>query len=253
MAALVFIQRSRLGRVVFTLRDDELEVMTQFFGNRFERKIPIRSIATDYHAVAHRSTRLIVLFLILAGVCIFLARLAFTQSVLPTIVGIYPTMFAVGFAAGALAFARRLEGYQFTDRWQRPLFVILREHDQIEECDAFVRELLDRIERQDAGLPLGNGREPPQRAASAVRVGTGEGEEAPAAQWKRAIIAGVVAAGYPLAFFRMPELAEFSLPVFIVASTAALMTSGLSFVRNEPRKYWSLLGLALCAIPIVLE
>jgi hypothetical protein len=241
MADVVFIQRSRVGRRLFALRGDELEITAQTLGRREEARIPVRAISADYRLDAKRSTVTIFASLGFAGVCFQLAAFVCMQDIVSKAVAIYPLMFAGVFVWVAFQFVPRLEFFTFTDHARRPLFSILREKEQREECDSFVHALLDRIEQTDSGS---GGVDTPLRDEAAPR--------APGGRWKWAILAGVISTGFPpAAYYVVPEAAGLSLPIVVVASTCGLIAGGWSFAVREPGRYWALLGGALCLVPLL--
>ena len=156
------------------------------------------------------------------------------------------------FLLAAIRAARRVEFFAFTDQWKRPLFVIIRERNQTAECEAFVRDLLDRIEHSETSLPV-TPEAVSAASVSSVRLPTADTErdEVTATMgWKFAIVAGVVSMALPLiSAFVLKEPVELNGTLVLVACLFSVMATISSFAANERRKYWSLLGLGLALLP----
>lgn len=241
---LVFIQRSRFGRSIFVLRRDTLEITSYLFGRKTKGTISLSSIDPDYELVARRFDTLIVTPLIITGACFGLIRLILWQDLVPHLVALSPAMLAILLIGIAVYNTRRLEYFTFRDQWKRPRFSILRERKQAEECDAFVRELLDRVEQieqeQSANDPHQSDTQNSDRS-QLIEV-----------RWKQAIAAGVVAIGFPLLAQYIPELSQLSIPVVIAADTCGFIAGVSAFMRKEDKRYWALIGVTLCLVPLVL-
>lgn len=253
MADVVFIQRSRFGRSVFTLRGSDLDIHSNTFGRKAAAVIPLRSLSADYTVSAVRVPALIWWPLVLAAGCFGLFHLIIDYDIVPVLIGTYPIMFALVFVWAALKGIARVEYFTFTDQWKKPLFSILRERGQEQDCDAFVTELLERLERLDNGLAA----EPAASVAapvSSVRLSSDDDTQRETRRenrWIWAMAAGVVSTAFPIAVFHEPDLNVFSLPVVVVASTGGLIAGVLSFTEKERRKYWAIVGIALCIVPVL--
>jgi hypothetical protein len=247
---VVFIQRSRVGRTIFTLREKELEVASHAFGQKYERTLPVRSISADYQVGAQRINRMIVGPVLVALACFSAAAWLLTHDMWPQMLGLYAGMLGVSFLLLGLRFIRRVEYFTFRDHWQRPLFSILREHEQSEECNSFVCQLLDRIERAESGQP----EEARIRAAappmSAVRLPDDSGRERPPNhRWLVSIIGGAISTVFPPvseSFVASPA----ALAVVVMFSTIGLIWAGMSFAAKEPKRLWASLGIVLSIGPI---
>ena len=143
----VFIQRSRLGRVILTLRDNEIEVTQEFRGKLQSVPFPLRSISTDYSVKTVHLTVGVAIALAVAAVCAGTAIVIFRHTEIPPIFGYYPCYGAIIFMLIARRLTPRFVFLEFSNHWGTPLFSIARERGQSEECDAFLRDLLGRIER----------------------------------------------------------------------------------------------------------
>jgi hypothetical protein len=250
VADLVFIQRSRLGRSIFALRGETLELTSHLWGRKNELRFPLRSISADYDLQASRFPRVIALHLVLALVCFDATYRLLMAGTWPQILAMYSGIFGLMFLLAGLRFVRRVEYFIFRDHWKHPLFSILREREQTDECDAFVRELLDRIERAESGLPPDQSPSEPPKPVSAVRLPADDAHDPPLNhRWLLSLIAGVVSTVFPIAtepFVASPT----ALAVVIIFSTGGILAGWLSFAAKEPKRYWSLAGVLLSLVPI---
>jgi hypothetical protein len=241
---MVFIQRSRLGRSIFALRGDQLEITSHLFGRKSETEIPLRMISSNYEVDARRYFVLIIVPLLFAIGCITIFCLLLRQEAWPQMFAMYPAMFTVMFVWIALKHVPRVEYFTFTDHWKKPLFSIVRERAQSNECEAFIRELLERIERTEKGLS-------PVESPNTPVVD--EDYDQPREQrWLLSILAGGVATGFPLISQVLPEVAALTLAVVLAATTCGLIAGVQSFIRKERMKYGALLGIALSVLPFVI-
>jgi hypothetical protein len=252
VADVVFIQRSRLGRSIFTLHDDAIHVLTRTFLGTSDLKFPLRSISPDYDLKAVRIPALIWLPLLFSGGCFRLFYVLVDRDWWPEYFALYPLMFAFIFGWAAFQGVARLEHFVFSSHTKMPLFSIYRERAQQAECDAFVRELLDRIERVTLGLAPAEVIAPP---VSAVRLPSDE-DDAPEVRsagnrWIVALAAGLLSAVYPVYMYDLPGRLFYSIEVVVLASTAGLVATYLSFAAKERMKYWALAGAALCLVPLI--
>lgn len=244
MNTVVFIQRSRFGRTIFLLHADSLEVSSHLFGQRSSSTFPLTTISNDYEIRAQRNLGLVAAGLVVAGVCLSVLRFMLHQEGEFWRMFMYPPgMLLVASLIFTIAHYPRLEFFTFTDHWKRPLFSILRESEQAKECNAFVATLLDRLDENPKG-------------ESALDIPTERLiEEAPLQTcWLLAVIAGFIAASYPLLHFAPPpidELTFLSLPVVIVAETTAVFATGHSFSRKERRRHFCWLAVIFCAVPFL--
>lgn len=242
MADYVFIQRSRFGRSIFTLRAEELEITSYLLGQKTEVRVPLRSISSDYVREARRLPWLFRVPLVIALASFLFAYLARFRWGWPEMVAMYPaSAFGIGCLAFALQHARRVELFVFRDHWERHLFSVIREREQGGECDAFVRELLDRLESVETGRRLTD---------TADSSHDTSGAPAAANRSMLSIAAGAFSALVPP--ITEPFLpSPFTLALVIAASTGGFIWAFHAFAAKEPNRYWSLAGVGLSIVPIV--
>jgi len=247
MSDPIFVQKSRVGRTVFQIRGDQLEIYARNFGRRASGRIPLAQISSDYELVARRFPVLIYAPLGTAALSYALIYAAFHQTTVPREIATGPIVF---FAISVLAVFRgvpRLEIFVFQDFWRRPLFYIVRESGQADACNAFVAALLDRIQAAETGEPV-DPTTPSEFASSLPKQGLaavfGSGQN----RWWLALVAGIVSAGVPPALQDLPAFDPYMLPLVIFASIGGLLCGTLSFVARERHRYWSLLGMAFSLV-----
>lgn len=236
MPARVFILRSRFGRSIFELHPETLEITSALFGTRARAEIPLSTISPHYEIAAAGHLRAIGFLTILILVCILVVRLIFAQSVMPHDIAMYPAAIALALAWAATRLIPRSEFFIFCDHWKRPLFTILREREQAAECEEFIHALLDHLEGRGV-LP-----ENPERLA--------EAERPPQNLWKIALGCGALAALVPpLLQGRVQHAETVLLPAVIATCGCGVAACVYSFMRAERRRWWSLVGAALCLLP----
>ncbi len=255
MPDVTFIQRGRFGRIIFTLRESSLEISAHTVFGRSEEEFFIGTISPDYDRVGPRFPSFVIFPLVCAVIFGWLTYLVFAQDTLPwPLFGTYSIMFCGTSLWVALCHSRRLDTYVFFDRSRTPKFGIIREKTQAAECDDFVRELLDRIERVDQGLPL-----PKHNTGSvAARPSAIHYNRVPRSPprreviWMVALITGSVGAAFPPASEIWPIVQPYSFVAVYGSLVAAMLTSAYSFTAKERLKYVSILGVGLAATPLFL-
>lgn len=242
MAERVFIQRARLGRQIFVLRDDELEIGAS---GRPTQTIPLRALSGEY-AVGSEQFLFAVVVLLggaagLAAVAIWMSRVGAGLNLL----AYYPAGAAVMMALTGARLVRRLEFFEFSDRRGNPAFRVVREPEQREECEAFVRDLLHRIETADAG---------PEVVRGAAEPDFGDGVDPPAEwRWQAAIAAGALTLGFPLVALAVPALEPMVFFVVLGSAAGSGSAAWFAFAAQERRRWWALAGVALAAVPFVVR
>jgi hypothetical protein len=108
-----FIQNSRLGRRIFQITGDYLEISGTILGRKTEEKILLRSLSPDFQYEARRLHGMIMIFVILAVICARIWLYLVQDDRLPYGLAIYPAMFTLVFLSGALIFWPRFEFYSF--------------------------------------------------------------------------------------------------------------------------------------------
>jgi hypothetical protein len=243
MKERVFIQRSRLDRKILVLRDDEVEITEGAGERRRIARFPLRTISPDYFIGSKQLTGAVVFFLIVAVASTALAIFLYHQHTVPTVSALYPAMFAVTSAIVGMRFVRRFDFFTFKDQRGKPLFSVARELGQIEECDTFVSDLLNRIdncERGQDGTPLPS-------------VELGEAVDLPTEwRWKSAIAAGAVTLTYPLIAQLTVLLSSIEFAVVIASATCAIVAAFFSYSEKERHRHWSLMGPLLAALALTI-
>ena len=237
MAGIVFIQRTRFGRSIFTLRQDVLEISSQFGGTA---RIELRSISPDYSPGAESLLVPFAIVFLTGATSLWFAYRGIATLGWPELFGGFFAYVGLLLLGVSVPLLPRVDYYEFRNQWKNPLFVIIRESDQAEEADAFVRALLDRIEHPDAPFP----------DAAALASEPTETAEPPPHWWRRAIVAGHVALLYPPAASLHPTAREWSIVVVVVAGAFAAFAVMTSYSDKEPSRHWGLLGLALLLVPM---
>lgn len=252
MDDVVFIQRSRFGRTIFVLRSDMLEVSSHLLGHKSIHHIPLRSISPDYELSSRSLIRGVIIWGAAAAICFALFFLVLFRWQLPGAVAHYPAYGGVFCLLLALQFLPRLEYFTFTDHWHRELFSILREKTQADECDAFVCDLLDRIELIGGDASAGRSETaPPKRNfVSAVKVPGDAEPRRKDSRWRLSMAMGLISLTFPIAALWLSHLDPFTLPVVVASSTIGICAGILSLKDREPRCFWSAVGILLCLIPL---
>jgi hypothetical protein len=237
MADYVFILRTRVGRAIFTLKPEVLEISQKLLGQMHTVTIPLTSISPDYERVAWRLPlwRLwpgAVMILVGFGGYYVLLR----QEVVPREFAMYPAALGVPALWGVARLLRRFDCFVFRDHWKRELFVVAREEEQVQECEAFLHALLDRLESETPGVI----------AAPEEPVFT-----RPQDKWKISLAAGIGAAALPWLNRIEPELTFYTAALVLGATTIALMTGVGAIIARERQRYWALAGMALSLLPYV--
>lgn len=240
MGSRVFIQRSRLGRVMFVLREEGVEVTRGEGENCTTVVFPLRTISCDYAVGSLKFTRIVV---VLAAVSVGLAGLTFylmRKNAPFDGLAFYTAIFAAFCAFGAAKMIPRFDFLTFTDHWKRPLFSIAREREQSEECDSFVAELLNRIERAD-----GKCDGPAAKAGSNVAEGI---DPKPQHWWKIGLGCGITTFVYPVLALWLKELEEVAFVVVLAGATGSIAATLYSYVGKERMRHWCCVGLALTGL-----
>lgn len=246
MAGISFIQRSRIGRGIFLLRDDLLEVTILSFGIKSTNSYPLRSIEPDYELVAQRFWILILVPLVISAALMGLTYVLVSQQMLPKAAAIYSALFALAFAIGAIRGVPRVERFLFFDHGQKPRFYIVRERHQTAECEAFLLMLVERIEQHEHGAVQIVAPTRPAVIESSVSLPNADGVRLSAPgenRWKIAIVSGLVSAGFPI--LATDAWVDFTLLVVLLATGSGLSFGVGSFVVKERWRWLSLIGMAL--------
>jgi hypothetical protein len=250
MSQQVFIQRSRLGRVTFWRRGEALEITHEGWGTKSKHEIPLRSISPEYEIGSKRIWLLAVFPLVIAIGCLVGYRFL-SQMDIPLLPQLSMYLLVFGGIALMVSFRGlpRVEYFSFKDHWNRPLFAIVREREQIESCNAFVADLLDNIDRLAQGLPdtatVADHRSTPGRS-SLVFPPEADAQN----RWQLALVAGAIATLFPF-FATEHVIIALGVPVVVVASTCGVVAGVRSLMKKEPQKRWAFVGIGLSLIPWV--
>jgi hypothetical protein len=252
MAPPTFIQESRLGRVIYQIRDGALYISVSKFGRGFEEhRVDLRRLSPDYKPLTFRLNFVLGLvggFLVLC--CLALWGLH-RQTLIPEgAVGwlMHWPIYGIAFSLiAAVRFSRRFECFQFFDNWDKPALVIIREPAQAQECEAFVLALVSHIELARSNLPAAE-REAVLRQLERESAGLpAAGQDL--AYWKLSLVFGGLAVGIPwvpgLAYYF--DLLHFMLVFWLCVGGAACCV--FSYQKKESGRHWSVLGLLLSLIP----
>lgn len=245
MTDISFIQRSRIGRGIFLLREDTLEVTVSSFGTKSSNRHLLRSIDLDYQLVAHRFWILILAPLVLGIAAASAAVWILNRPTLPADLAFFPGLFALALLVSSFRGIPRVELFLFLDHWRKPLFFIVRERHQSSECEAFLSVLVERIESLERGSPPASS--PIQsRDSSAVKLPEADGDRISLAgqhRWVAAIGCGMLSAGFPIV--APDEWANLTLMVVLFATASGLTFGVMSFLAKERWRLLAVIGIAL--------
>jgi hypothetical protein len=245
MADISFIQRSRIGRGIFLLRKDALEVTISSFGTKSSNRYLLRSIAPDYQLVAHRFWILIIAPLVLGIAAASAGVWILSRPTLPADLAILPALFALALLVASFRGIPRVELFLFFDHWRKPLFFIVRERHQSTECEAFLSVLVDRVECSEHGSPPSSPTLQP-RDPSAVRFPEADGERLSLAgqhRWVATVGCGILSAGFPI--IAPDEWANLTLMTVLFSTAGGLAFGVMSFVAKERSRLLAVIGIAL--------
>jgi len=248
-----FVQRSRLGKKIFQIRNGVLEISTSRLSTGFaEHRFDLQTLDPDYQP---RTGRLHIL-LILGGVGLVLSLAVLwglqNQTVIPReavpYFSYWPGMMLAVSLGWVVYGTRRVEYYVFCNHWKKPAFDIVREPAQTEECTRFILALVEHIKLAQSDLPAAERQTRAQAITSELLL------VAPPPpirrKWKLSILCGVLACGLPL----IPGLANLIDPLLELIVFALCAGSAawcyFSFDAREPHRWWSLVGAGLSAIPV---
>jgi len=244
-----FIQNSRVGRCSYQLRNDHIEV-SKLTGKRIDLKFPLQTLSSEYSRGSRQFLHLFIapgLALIIGvGVTVFILG----QDTFPHNFAVYPLMLAVLGAWGVVRATPRTEYFQFYDQWKKPAFFIVREKAQAQECDAYVRLLLDEIERVNRGE-----KGAPTKAAPISTVFLPPPQDTYIAReirWQISLIMGGLAVGVPLIPKASEYLGDLLFIQFVVCSLTGLVCAFLSYQSKERFRHLALIGAALSLLAIYL-
>lgn len=240
-----------MGRKIFEIRDGAVFVSVRRFGRLRERRVSLSSLNLDYGTVAQRNHGAIVYSL--GGVMLFggISWALWHLRSLPAGAGmllLYLPTIALGLSLISLIrWCPRMEFYVFTNHWRRQALAIMRERAQGEACDEFVRKLVVSIEADQATTPPANLAD--LLAAQEGGVESSDGLAGGFQKWRASLAFGVMACALPLVPPAAHYLGALLFPLVFAFCVAAALFCVLSFAAKEPRRWWSLLGLASSLVP----
>lgn len=254
-----FVQNSRIGRTIFQLKGDTLLVSDLGPAGGGDRTIDLRSIDPDYQPEAFRVDLLVIMPLLMAAVS---ALVVWGVSRLFGAIGhvvpggmffhlaLWPLLIFAGSLRSAIRGSRRVERFVFCDHRQKPLFAIVCEREQREECRSFMALLVAAIESVQSGLPA----EDRSRLLAEISAENRAAEaDPPLPKWALSLACGVFAGVFP----RVPWVGRYFYEdlflFFLAACVGAMAFCYYSFDQREPRRHWSLLGAALALAGIFIR
>jgi len=252
MPDIAFIQNSRIGRKLFLLKDDYIEVALTVRGGKQQERISLKTVDREYERIARRFPVLVVIPLVFGGLCLWIVQAILTQETLPHPFGIYPGLFALSFLSAAVRGIPKIDTFQFYNHWKRPIFYIVRERKQAEECDSFVAELVRRIQSAEDGV-----RSPPDTHQNGnVKVGLSANNVevllAGEHRWKASIVLGALSAGLPW-LTQITHVFDDCLFMLIFAATVGgIGFCVLSLQVKERFRFFSVVGAALSLVAPLL-
>jgi hypothetical protein len=223
------------------------------FGLRSSAVHPLRTISADYTLAARRVHFLYVVPLVFGAVCFFMIR-AMLNHPLPEGVNtliIYPMMFLGAAAVAVLRGLPRIELFVFYDHWRKPLFYFVRETSQRAECDAFIQELLSRIEQSDCepDPPTAETAAPalPDRPSAVVMPRDASINVFGASQprWIISVICGIIAFEFSQFANQITDDPAVYFLVIMPTVGGALVFGVLSILAKEQKRFLSLAGMLL--------
>ncbi len=244
MSHQVFIERSRLGKRIYELRDSSLTIsgIRQF--KKFEKTIPLGFTSPNYVRARRRLHYLVQVPI--AKVCVGLLVLR-VFSFLPTGPYVYVAEIA-GILIGvslwqAILGIPPIEIVMFKNTNGRAQFDLVKEKKQAKEFEEFVAKLASTI-RGETGP-----------ASTGMLVSTAQDDEVskPPSYF---CISSLVVGSLWLEISHLEFWARFGGSDSFVGFLISLLGAGLclaSFVRVEKLRFWSLVGAALTLVPCIVK
>lgn len=240
----VFIQRTRFGRTIFVLRDHELEITAGEPGQQQIRTIPLTTISSEYEAREQRFNAAVIVLYVSAAAGAVLAIHLGAKGDPFRFFAVSAALMAGVFALAGARLIPRMEYFEFSDQWRRPLFAVVRERGQIAECEAFVHDLLNRMERAGAPAEV-QGAEPPAAVADEI-------DSEPEWRWQAALVIGLVGLTATAAANYVPDVGIVAFVLLSFGSACAAVLTWQSFTEKERHRHWSLLGVVFLLVAFVV-
>lgn len=251
----VFIQRSRIGGAIFVLRPETLEISEGRGHNEMNTTFNLKNLASDYDIRARHFPILVAIPLGISAVLTFVARLLYLAPELPSIFYIYALMFAAIFLVAAIRGTPAVEFFVFNNRMGKPQFRIVREKNQSEDCNNFIRLLVERIEKSERGESLIWSESDATRPVleSSVRYGESSVNDLSKGNWwKGAMVFGCGSVCTPVVFYSNPDYHGFAFMLTLLLMTVGLMAGIMSLTNKEGRVFLVIVGMILSLVPAML-
>ena len=240
----IFIEESRLGRVIYELSADHLAISGKRLLTKFAMKVPLSDVSLN---VVRQSQRFYQPVILLCGIGILLFVVPLKLYLLDLIPKDFaiPLLIAVGL--WSIAFLRAgirsifpLEGIGFKSTLGETLFVMIKEKEYAEEFEVFVEKVRQNIRRC---------KEPGRTSWPATPVVPTVAPKIQEHWWKLSLALGIIAVVQPW----IKPLAEWLYAgqffVSFVCCTGGLGFCVASFIKKERFRYLSILGGILSFIP----
>jgi hypothetical protein len=251
MANKVFIQRGNFGRRVFLLKAESLELTITTEKSTSKAEFSLKSISSDYSVHSHQMGRFFFVPMALATIVTIASLFVAGFGVVGGYVIFYSLAVAVFFIFLAVRGLRPVEYFNFYDHWKNPLFSVVSERGQEEDCKEFVAALIDRLEQVESGITLGEARASNLPKKFSMALPSAEDDSAKQ-YWKLAFIAAVVGISYPPIEAMAEKEAPFGFMVALGGITCAIAASIASFSKREPHRYWTIIAIALSLVPFAI-
>jgi hypothetical protein len=252
MTGPIFNQKSRIGQVLFEVRDGKLLLSSRILRGPFtEHSISLGRLSPDYKPQTTRNYALVVVPLIFAFICgaaiwKLIHQTTLSEDITPGLY-FYPVLGLVASLFGAVRGSRRIEYYQFYTTTGQPAFSIVREREQAQECAAFITALVAQIEFARSGVAPDTSM---VRLIRADQDAARMGDSSPRRDfWQISIACGLFAAGLPWLPNAHYYFSGFLFPLVFWLCVGGAAFCVFSFLRNESNRWWSVLGLVFALIP----
>lgn len=236
MADLVFIQRSRLGRRIYELRESKLTVSGRLWFKVFD----LHYISPEFVRIRRRMPRLIQIPLAKACVAGLLIRLL---RFLPPDPYFVVVELAVGFIAISLWHAYRglapIEVAIFRNTNDRIQFDLVKEKNQGTEFEEFITALVASIDKARDLVTEHHEVELHSVSLRARRIPF----------WLLSLVCGGMALIWPLVNHFVYPLGPLLFPLTFLCTLGGLGSAVVSFSKTENLRFLSLIGAAIALAP----
>jgi hypothetical protein len=244
MATDVFIQRSRLGKRVYELKDSTLTISGTFQFRKFERRFPLGFTSPNYIRVRRRLHWLIQFPLFVAVVALVAIKaLSFLPEGLFEMVVEFFGMILVVSVLSAIRGIAPVEVVIFKNTSGRAQFDLVKETKQAAEFEEFVATLSNTIR----GESTSDGLKPEIQNGDPVLEST-----EPNYYWIASVVLGGMSILIPqVSSVLFPGVEWTFLPVFL-CSFGGIGLCIYSFLKAERFRYISVVGAVLSIAPVIL-